>query len=447
MQAGSDATLIAASSRGDQDAFAQIIERYQRAVHAVAYSGTRDRAQADDVTQDAFVIAWRRLDELRDGTRLAAWLCGIARNLARDTRRRHRREFLGETEEPVCARTPFHAMSDAETEQIVAAALGNVPDVYREPLVLYYYEEQSIEDVARSLGISAATTNKRLSRGRRYLADCVATVEHRLSQLRPRPGLAASVLAIIAVTVPASHVDASTLKGSTMNKLSLAAIATATLATIGTTAAVIAARGDAHAQTTAQQPRHEGDSCDLAAIMGKHAGGSHDERGGASARPHPSLVRAADGIAISAANDCAAVARYLSELETDTTHGADNRPDEAMCAKCVTHYQTQCESEGWSEARRNCTLAAGDLINAHLCAGSVSSIPPTTIPANLACPVLAQHLASVAQGAGLYADVADFSQQIEAACAMANWPLDLRQCFAAGTTLDTLQACILSPAK
>ena len=82
----------------------------------------------------------------------------------------------------------YDDLNDAEAERIIADALGQVPDVYREPLVLYYYEERSIDDVARSLGISPATTNKRLSRGRRYLAERVATVERSLTRrhsLRP----------------------------------------------------------------------------------------------------------------------------------------------------------------------------------------------------------------------------------------------------------------------
>src|SRR5512146_1156651 len=90
MQAGADRELIEASRRGDRAAFATIIERYQRAVYAVAFSRTRDRALSDDLAQDTFVIAWRRFAELRDVERLPAWLCGIARNLARDARKRGR---------------------------------------------------------------------------------------------------------------------------------------------------------------------------------------------------------------------------------------------------------------------------------------------------------------------------------------------------------------------
>jgi RNA polymerase sigma factor (sigma-70 family) len=106
MQAGADVTLIDASRRGDRAAFAHIIERYQRAVYAVAFSGVRDRALADDIAQDTFVIAWRRLDELRDDSRLAAWLCGIARNRARDVRRQTQRETVGDVADVPHPTTP-----------------------------------------------------------------------------------------------------------------------------------------------------------------------------------------------------------------------------------------------------------------------------------------------------------------------------------------------------
>lgn len=85
---------------------AGVIERYHLAVDAVAFSTVRDRAIADDVTQDAFVSAWRQLGELRDRSRLPAWLCGIARNLARDACKRRRRETSDDGVEPIEAATP-----------------------------------------------------------------------------------------------------------------------------------------------------------------------------------------------------------------------------------------------------------------------------------------------------------------------------------------------------
>lgn len=457
MQAGADidAPLIEASRRGDRAAFAQIIERYQRAVYAVSFSGVRDRALADDLTQDTFVIAWRRLGELRDSRRLPAWLCGIARNLVRDARRRHRRETIGDAgHEPAHATTPYDELSEAESELIVATALGQVPDVYREPLVLYYYEERSVDEVARSLGISAATTNKRLSRGRRYLAECVAIVERGLVRHGPRPGLAASVLAVVAVTAPASHVDASPahVKGSTMHKLALAAIVTASLGGAGVLV-FTATRSDARAQspTKSTQAATRGEdnpvACALRAASRTLASGhSHT-----SAQPAPSLtgmMGAAGGSSSSssdhASNDCAAVGRHLAELEADTTHGPSDRPDEATCDECAAFYKATCEKQNWSNERKSCTLAAADLINAHLCATGATTAAaekPSSVPATLTCATLAPHIATTAQRAGMHADVPDLAQQIEAACDMGAWSIELRRCFAAATSVADLETC------
>lgn len=217
----------------------------------------RDRALADDVAQETFVTAWRRLPELRDATRLPAWLCGIARNVARDARKRLRTRAAREThvEEDAAMRdptTPFDELSDAETERLLATALERVPELYREPLVLYYYEERSVDDVARSLGISTATTNKRLSRGRQYLAASVAIVERELPRLGPSPALVASVLAAIGVMAAPTHVEAATVKGtSNMHKLALVAAVTASLGGAGFLL-VDTQRGDAHPDASAR---------------------------------------------------------------------------------------------------------------------------------------------------------------------------------------------------
>ncbi|HEX5062988.1 MAG TPA: sigma-70 family RNA polymerase sigma factor [Kofleriaceae bacterium] len=442
MQAG-DGTLIEASRRGDRDAFAQIIERYQRAVYAVAFSGVRDRALADDVAQDTFVIAWRRLAELRDEQRLAAWLCGIARNRARDMRRQAHRETVGDVDDVTHATTPYDQMTEAESERAVAAALALVPDVYREPLVLYYYEERSIADVARSLGISAATTNKRLSRGRRYLAERVATVERGLARRGPRPGFAASVLALVGVTASASHVDASpAVKGSTMHKLAIAAAVTATLG--GAAALVLTTtHSDAHAEPHAAAAHaaldnehaakgataahsHDGSLCDVAKRVQAHA---------------PSLAPLIQSGSMAESNDCAAVGRHLAELQADTTHGPNAQPDEESFETCGAHYAANCESEHWSVDQRNCTLAAGDLINAHLCAGQVPQQAPTSVPANLSCAVLGPQIAATIQAAGMHEDVTDLPQQVEAACDVGSWSMELRTCFAAASSIDTLKGC------
>lgn len=248
-----DSELLDASRRGEREAFGALVERYQNIVCAVTYSRTRNQALSEDVAQDTFIAAWRRLDQLRDPGRLRAWLCGIARNLASKARRRSDRE-AAPLEEPIATgENPFDAVCQAQAEQVVGDALSRVPAIYRDALVLYYREQRSARDVAAALGISEAAVLQRLARGRQHLADGVtALVEQSLrAQRKPRRALIAGVLAALPMTIP-SRVEAATALhgGSAMLKLTLAVTA---LAAAGTTAYVVYPAGDpqSSARTTA----------------------------------------------------------------------------------------------------------------------------------------------------------------------------------------------------
>jgi RNA polymerase sigma factor (sigma-70 family) len=128
----SDAELLEASRRGEHDAFAALIERYQGVVSAVSYSRTGDRALSEDVAQDTFIAAWRQLGQLREPSRLRAWLCGIARNLARKARQRTARETPLDHPLVFEGANPFDAAAEAESERVVRDALMRVPDIYRQ---------------------------------------------------------------------------------------------------------------------------------------------------------------------------------------------------------------------------------------------------------------------------------------------------------------------------
>ncbi len=75
----SDATLVAASIAGGYEAYAQIVSRYQRLLCSLGYSATGQLSQSEDLAQETFIEAWRKLDRLREPERLRAWLCGILR--------------------------------------------------------------------------------------------------------------------------------------------------------------------------------------------------------------------------------------------------------------------------------------------------------------------------------------------------------------------------------
>jgi RNA polymerase sigma factor (sigma-70 family) len=93
-----DAELVAETLNGNRDAFSQIVVRYQSLICSLAYSATGSLGQSEDLAQETFITAWRRLRLLREPAKLRAWLCGIARNRINNTLRREGREPLTASE-------------------------------------------------------------------------------------------------------------------------------------------------------------------------------------------------------------------------------------------------------------------------------------------------------------------------------------------------------------
>src|SRR5206468_2555841 len=137
-----DADLVEASRRGDKRAFVEIVARHQAMVCGIALGILGDFAASEDAGQEAFLTAWRKIQELRDPAALRAWLGQIARNAALgQLRRRRGHEELDEEmvlvdESP----TPDEAAASREEATLVQQALAKLPETYRLPLVLYYRE-------------------------------------------------------------------------------------------------------------------------------------------------------------------------------------------------------------------------------------------------------------------------------------------------------------------
>src|SRR3954469_8957512 len=87
-----DATLVARTLAGERAAFAEIVRRHQTLITSLAFCAAGAVNQSEDLAQETFVTAWTRLATLEDPARLRAWLCGIVRNLARDSYRRGHRQ-------------------------------------------------------------------------------------------------------------------------------------------------------------------------------------------------------------------------------------------------------------------------------------------------------------------------------------------------------------------
>ena len=205
-----DLDLVLASQRGDKTAFCKLVERYYGLACGVARrygAGTDSR----DAAQEAFVTAWQRLGELRDPERFRAWLCGIVRFTVCSARR-HRRRHAPEATEALDHRVelvlPVPSVLDemVERERIhdVTRAMESIPATYRDPLLLFYRDGKSIDQVAAELSLSGGAVRQRLSRGRKQLTKNVREI---------RKGFAAGVVG--AILLADKHAVAATAPAAT----------------------------------------------------------------------------------------------------------------------------------------------------------------------------------------------------------------------------------------
>jgi len=207
-----DAELVAACLAGDREAFGRIVERYQRLLCSLAYSATGSLSESEDLAQEAFLDAWRQLRTLREPEKLRSWLCGILRykvcRLHRSDGREPVRqaEALELAEEMPSGDEPVTDLTmDKEEQAILWSALQRVPELYREPLVLYYREHRSVEHVAAALDLTEDAVKQRLARGRKILQERVLSfVEGALSRSTPGRVFTLGVLAALpAMSTPA----------------------------------------------------------------------------------------------------------------------------------------------------------------------------------------------------------------------------------------------------
>jgi len=205
IEATTDADLVTACLGGNRRAFGQIVERYQRLLCSLAYSATGQVSQSEDLAQDAFIEAWRQLRNLREPEKLRSWLCGILRYKISRLRRSDRTEPVRQADtldaagELASSETPAADVAAQKEEQaILWSELERVPELYREPLVLYYREHRSVEHVAVALDLTEDTVKQRLARGRKILQEQVlAFVEGALVRSNPGNVFTIGVLAML----------------------------------------------------------------------------------------------------------------------------------------------------------------------------------------------------------------------------------------------------------
>src|SRR5690242_12677661 len=174
VETSSDAVLVADSLTGNREAFGRIVARYQTLICSLAYSGTGSLSQSEDLAQETFIAAWKQLTNLREPHKLRSWLCGIARHLVYDSLKEqgrepsHAAEALDTIHESATSEPQPHDLAISnEEEAILWRSVERIPEIYREPLILFYRKHQSVSAVAQQLDLSDDAVKQRLSRGRK----------------------------------------------------------------------------------------------------------------------------------------------------------------------------------------------------------------------------------------------------------------------------------------
>jgi len=180
-----DLTLVDRVLSGDRRAFESLVRKHERRVFRVALAVLRNIEDAEEAMQDAFVKAFRHLDQFRREARFSTWLTRIAVNEAIAKRSMRKNCIpLGEseaTEEQVIPKryepwrsNPEELYGKQEIHRIVEDAVESLPDIYREAFVLRDVEGLSAEEAAEALGITVPALKSRLLRARLMMRETLA---------------------------------------------------------------------------------------------------------------------------------------------------------------------------------------------------------------------------------------------------------------------------------
>ncbi|MBN2022548.1 MAG: sigma-70 family RNA polymerase sigma factor [Pirellulales bacterium] len=169
----SEAGTKARADRGQPD-FDQIVADHQDRIARLVGRLLDGADGVEDVVQDVFLAAFVHLGRFRGDAKLSTWLTRIAVNRCRSRRRRGRlvRQWLPWLAKAAVARD--EPVAADETHEEIRRAVGRLPDKYREPIVLRYFEDLSAVEIAEILGVGQAAVEARLSRARRRLREVLA---------------------------------------------------------------------------------------------------------------------------------------------------------------------------------------------------------------------------------------------------------------------------------
>jgi RNA polymerase sigma-70 factor (ECF subfamily) len=175
-----DVQLVEEVLGGNQLSFQLLVERYQDRIFALTRHYTKSAVEVEDIVQDTFLKAYRRLETFQRQSSFSTWLYRIAVNTALDFLKRAGRSPVQAVEDPELSASPIRAQAGSgvaiaspdatlrreELARITQQVLDELPDIFRTVLVLREFEDLSYQQMADVLGISIGTVESRLFRAR-----------------------------------------------------------------------------------------------------------------------------------------------------------------------------------------------------------------------------------------------------------------------------------------
>ena len=168
----SDAELVERCLAGSTEHFDVLVDRYWNSARAIAYQRTRRWSEAEDAVQEAFVLAFNKLQSLRDPERFGGWLFTIVkRSCIEGARRRARRPTPVADVEAVkpMLNEPVDQRAEGEVRAEIMRAIEALPDRYRPVVVMRYGQEMAVKDIGRALGLPVGTVVSQIFRANRIL--------------------------------------------------------------------------------------------------------------------------------------------------------------------------------------------------------------------------------------------------------------------------------------
>ena len=210
--AHTDAELIQRILQGDQDALSPLVKKYQKGVHTLAWRKIGDFHIAQEITQDAFLTAYKKLGTLKNHTQFPGWLYVIAANLCRDWLKKSRlpMDSLDITDANEVDKVSYSryvaekqkADADETRREVVKKLLQKLPESERTVMMLHYLGEMTINAISEFLGVSQNTVKSRLSRARNRLKKEEDIIQESLGSFQLPDSLAENIMREVSRMAP-----------------------------------------------------------------------------------------------------------------------------------------------------------------------------------------------------------------------------------------------------